>query len=386
MAHFRSFAAAMVLAPLFALPVVAQTYPSKPVRVVIPWPPGRCPGSRRGCWFWGGDGTKPPGWWHNILRRVVNALSLVAMLFALPVVAQTYPSKPVRVVIPWPPGGSNDIVGRIVMQKVAENTGQQFVIDNRAGAAGSIGADVVAKSPADGYTLMVHSTSHVGNASMYKKLPYDTLKDFAGVGLLAAQPGVLVVHASLPVKSVREFIALAKSRPGQINYSSSGNGSAPHLSMALFVAMTGIKIVHIPYKGGAPQVTALLSGETQASLATVSTVLTHIHAGRVRALGVASAQRSATLPDVPTIAEAGVPGYEMNPWIGVFAPAATPREIINRVNAEINKALKQPDVSQNLASQALDPWSSTPEEFDARIRTDYEKYAKLIALTGAKVD
>jgi tripartite-type tricarboxylate transporter receptor subunit TctC len=272
------------------------------------------------------------------------------------------------------------------MQKVAENTGQQFVIDNRAGAAGSIGADVVAKSPADGYTLMVHSTSHVGNASMYKKLPYDTLKDFAGVGLLAAQPGVLVVHASLPVKSVREFIALAKSRPGQINYSSSGNGSAPHLSMALFVAMTGIKIVHIPYKGGAPQVTALLSGETQASLATVSTVLTHIHAGRVRALGVASAQRSATLPDVPTIAEAGVPGYEMNPWIGVFAPAATPREIINRVNAEINKALKQPDVSQNLASQALDPWSSTPEEFDARIRTDYEKYAKLIALTGAKVD
>ena len=320
------------------------------------------------------------------VRALALLFAAVAMLFALPVVAQTYPSKPVRVVIPWPPGGSNDIVGRIVMQKVAESTGQQFVIDNRAGAAGSIGADVVAKAPADGYTLMVHSTSHVGNASLYKKLPYDTLKDFAGVGLLAAQPGVLVVHASLPVKSVREFIALAKSRPGQINYSSSGNGSAPHLSMALFVAMTGIKVVHIPYKGGAPQVTALVSGETQASLATVSTVLTHIHSGRVRALGVASAQRSGTLPDVPTIAEAGVPGYEMNPWIGVFAPAGTPREIINRLNAEINKALKHPDVSQNLASQALDPWSSTPEEFDARIRTDYEKYAKLIALTGAKVD
>jgi tripartite-type tricarboxylate transporter receptor subunit TctC len=320
------------------------------------------------------------------MRRSVLFAALSLMLAAGGVLAQEYPNKPVRVVIPWPPGGSNDIVGRIVLQKVGESLGQQFVIDNRAGAAGSIGADVVAKAPADGYTLMVHSTTHVGNASIYKKLPYDTLKDFTGVALMAAQPGALTVHPSLPVKSVREFIALAESRPGQINYSSSGNGSAPHLSMALFISMTGIKIVHIPYKGGAPQVTALVSGETQASLATVSTVLTHIHSGRLRPLGVSSSKRSGALPDVPTIAEAGVPGYEMNPWIAVFAPAGTPKEIVNRLNSEINKALKHPDVSQSLAHQALDPWIGTPEEFDARLKSDYDKYAKLIKLTGAKID
>ncbi|MEO7726343.1 MAG: tripartite tricarboxylate transporter substrate-binding protein, partial [Burkholderiales bacterium] len=194
-------------------------------------------------------------------RSIVLAM-LPLLSAAGAVSAQQYPSKPVRVVIPWPPGGSNDVVGRIVLQKVAEYAGQQFIIDNRAGAAGSIGADVVAKAPPDGYTIMVHSTSHVGNAHLYKKLPYDTLRDFTGVALLAAQPGALTIHPSLPVKTVKEFIALAKARPGTINYSSSGNGSAPHLSMALFVAMTGINIVHVPYKGGAPQVTALVSGET----------------------------------------------------------------------------------------------------------------------------
>jgi tripartite-type tricarboxylate transporter receptor subunit TctC len=307
-------------------------------------------------------------------------------LIAGAVSAQQYPNKPVRVVIPWPPGGSNDVVGRIVMQKVAEYAGQQFIVDNRAGAAGSIGADVVAKAPPDGYTIMVHSTSHVGNAHLYKKLPYDTLKDFTGVALLAAQPGALTIHPSLPVKNVKEFIALAKARPSTINYSSSGNGSAPHLSMALLVAMTGINLVHVPYKGGAPQVTALVSGETQASLATVSTVLVHVQSGRLRALGVSSSKRSGTMPEVPTIAEAGVPGYEMSPWIGVFVPAATPKEIITRLNSEINKALKSSDVSQLLASQALDALGGTPEEFDARIKADYDKYAKLIKLTGAKVD
>ena len=318
------------------------------------------------------------------MKSLIAGVALA--LIAGAAVAQTYPSKPVRVVIPWPPGGSNDVVGRIVLQKVGEYTGQQFIIDNRAGAAGSIGADVVAKAPPDGYTLMVHSTSHVGNAHLYKKLPYDTLKDFTGVALLAAQPGALTIHPSLPVKTVKEFIALAKARPGTINYSSSGNGSAPHLSMALLVAMTGINIVHVPYKGGAPQVTALVSGETQASLATVSTVLVHVQSGRLRAIGVSGAKRSGTMRDVPTIAEAGVPGYEMSPWIGVFAPAATPRDIINRLNAEVNKALKSPDVSNLLATNALDALGGTPEEFDARLKVDYEKYAKLIKLTGAKVD
>ena len=299
---------------------------------------------------------------------------------------QAYPVKPVRVVIPWPPGGSNDVVGRIVMQKVAESLGQQFVVDNRPGASGAIGAEPVAKAPPDGYTIMVHSTTHLGNQHLYKKLPYDVIRDFAPVGTLAAQPGALAIHPSLPVKTVKEFIALAKSRPGQINYSSSGNGSAPHLSMALLTSMTGIDLVHVPYKGGAPQVTALVGGESQASLATISTVLVHVKSGRLRALGVSSAKRSTILPDLPTISEAGVPGYEMSPWIGVYAPANTPKAIIDKLNAESNKALKHPDVANSLTNQVLDPQPSTPEEFALRIKIDYEKYGKLIRATGVKID
>ena len=299
---------------------------------------------------------------------------------------QAWPAKPVRVVIPWPPGGSNDVVGRIVMQKVGESLGQQFIVDNRPGASGAIGADPVAKAPPDGYTIMVHSTTHLGNAHLYKKLPYDTLKDFAPVGTLAAQPGALATHPSLPAKSVKEFIGLARAQPGQINYSSSGNGSSPHLSMALLTSMTGIKVVHIPYKGGAPQVTALMGGEAQASLATISTVITHVKSGRLRALGVSSAKRSGMMPDVPTIAEAGVPGYEMSPWIGVYVPANTPKAIIDKLNAESNKALKHPDVANSLTNQVLDPQPSTPEEFAQRIKVDYEKYGKLIRATGMKID
>ncbi|MBX3662116.1 MAG: tripartite tricarboxylate transporter substrate binding protein [Burkholderiales bacterium] len=323
--------------------------------------------------------------------KAVLSMAGVALVAAfgapLAAQAQNYPSKVVRVVIPWPPGGSNDVVGRVVMQKVSEALGQQFVIDNRGGASGSIGADVVAKAAPDGYTIMVHSTTHVGNAHLYgKKLAYDTLKDFTGIGMLSAQPGVLTAHPSLPVKNVKEFIALAKSRPGQINYSSSGNGSAPHLQMALLISMTGINITHVPYKGGAPQVTALMAGETQVSFATVGTVINHIRNGKLRPLGLGSTKPSKALPNVPTLAESGVPGYDMSPWIGAFAPAGTPRPIIDRLNAEINKALALPDVIKTLENQALDPSPSTVDQFNATIKTDYEKYGKLIKLTGAKVE
>jgi len=323
---------------------------------------------------------------NTFLTRACLALAAAVLCPAL-AQAQAYPSKLVRVVIPWPPGGSNDVVGRIVMQKVGEALGQQFVIDNRGGASGSIGADVVAKAAPDGYTIMVHSTTHVGNAHIYgKKLAYDTLKDFTGVGMLSAQPGVLTVHPSLPVKSVKEFISLAKARPGQINYSSSGNGSAPHLQMALLISMAGIDITHVPYKGGAPQVTALMAGETQASFATIGTVITHIRNGKLRPLGLGSTRPSKALPGVPTIASAGVPGYEMSPWIGVFAPAATPKPVIERLNAEINKALTLPDVIQKLEHTALDPAPGTVDQFNAALKSDYEKYGKLIRMTGAKIE
>jgi len=262
----------------------------------------------------------------------------LALAFGAPLAAQAqnYPAKTVRVVIPWPPGGTNDIVGRIVAQKLSESMGQQFVVDNRGGAAGSIGADLVAKAPADGYTLMVHSATHLGNAHLYgKKLAYDTLKDFAGVSLMSAQPGALTAHPSLPVKSTQEFLKLARARPGEILYSSSGNGSAPHLQMALLMSMANLKLIHVPYKGGAPQITALVAGEAQVSFATIGTVINQIRQNRLRALGVGSAQRARALPEVPTIAESGVPGYEMAPWIAMFAPAGTPKPIIDRLNAEI---------------------------------------------------
>ena len=258
------------------------------------------------------------------------------------------------------------------------------MIDNRPGASGVLGAEIVSRLPGDGYTLMVHSTTHVGNPWTYKKLPYDTLKDFVGVGLLVGQPGVLVVHPSLPVKSTKEFIALAKSRPGQINFSSSGNGSAPHLSMALFMSLSKTNLLHVPYKGGAPAVTAIVSGETQAMIATLATIITQIQSQRVRPLAVSSAQRLKLVPELPTLSESGVPGYEMNPWVGVFAPAGTPRAIVEQLNAEINRTLQMPDVVQTLATQGAEPWIMTADQFQERLRADYTKYGELIKLAGVR--
>jgi tripartite-type tricarboxylate transporter receptor subunit TctC len=300
--------------------------------------------------------------------------------------AQAWPVKPVRVVIPWPPGGANDIAGRTVMAKFTAALGQQFVIDNRGGAAGTIGSEQVARAAPDGHTLMVQSTTHVANAHLYPKLPYDVLRDFAPVGLISSQALVLTVHPSMPVRTVREFVALAKARPGEVIYSSAGNGSAPHLSMALFAQMTGTRMIHVPYKGGGPQVIALLGGESQASLAVIASLVGHIRGGRLRALGVSSLERARSLPDVPTIASAGVPGFEMSPWIGLFAPAGTPRPVIDRLNAELQRVLAQPDVAQSLADQGLDPWMATPDAFTQRVAADFEKYGRLVRLTGARVD
>jgi tripartite-type tricarboxylate transporter receptor subunit TctC len=311
---------------------------------------------------------------------------VILSLVAGAVWAQSYPVKPVRVVIPWPPGGSNDIVGRIVVQKLSEMTGQQFIVDNRGGAAGTIGADLVAKSPPDGYTIMVHSATHVANPHLYGKLPYDTLKDFVGVAPLSVQIGMLIVHPSLPVKTVKELIALAKTKPGQITYSSSGNGSFVHLTMAMFNAMAGIKMTHVPYKGGGPAAVSIASGETQAQIGTIGAVLQQIKSGRVRPLAVTSDYRVEAFPNVPTLAEAGVPGYEFTAWIGMLAPGGTPKAIVDKLNADVNKVLRMPDVVSTLKSQTLDPLIMTPEQFARRLRSDYDKYEKVIKLTGAKID
>lgn len=319
-----------------------------------------------------------------IARRLLLApcLGFIVIGAAL---AQDYPVKPVRVLVPWPPGGANDIVARIIAQKLTENLGQQFVVDNRAGASGLIGAELVARGDADGYTLMVHSTTHVANAHMFKKVPYDTLRDFVGVTALGRQVGVLALHPSMPTRTVKEFVALAKSRPGQIVYASSGNGSFVHLAMALIGSMTGTSMIHIPFKGGGPASTSLVSGETQAMVATIGSTLAHINANRLRAIGVTSDARVKQLPNVPTIAE-DVPGYEFTAWVGAFVAAKTPLPIVNRLNAELKRALEAPDVARKLQDQTLDPMYMTTSQFDQRIRADFNKYAKLIHLTGAKVD
>ncbi|MGH8619800.1 MAG: Bug family tripartite tricarboxylate transporter substrate binding protein [Burkholderiales bacterium] len=318
---------------------------------------------------------------HSFASMPVIAFAALAVM---PAAAQTYPAKTVRVITPWPTGGLTDVVGRLVFQKISETTGQPFIIDNRPGATGTIGADLVAKSKPDGYTLMVHSTSHVGNPHLYKNLPYDTLKDFTGVGLLSAQSGLLVVHPSLPVRNVKELLAFARARPDQILYATSGSGSFSHLAIALLTSMTGTKMTHVPYKGGGPATTSIVAGETQFLVGSPAAVVTQLEAKRLRLIAVSADTRLAQFPDVPTVAEAGVPGYEFRGWVGVFAPAGTPKTIIDRVNAEIRNAQNAPDMKARL--EPFEPWTMTPEQTAARIRSDYDKYGLLIKLTGTKLE
>jgi tripartite-type tricarboxylate transporter receptor subunit TctC len=299
--------------------------------------------------------------------------------------AQAYPSKPVRVVIVFPPGGATDIVGRIAFQKVGEQVNQQFVIDNRAGAGGTIGAAFVAKSPPDGYTVMVYSTTLLANAHLYRKLPYDALRDFVGITPVARLVNVLVVHPSMPVRTTKDFIALAKARPGDISYGSAGVGALQHLSMSLLANMSGVKMVHVPYKGGAPAAVATASGEIQALLTPISEVLPHIKSGRVRPIAVSSEGRVTQLPEVPTIGET-IPGYEFSSWMGTFAPAGTPKPVVDKLNAELKKAVSDPDVASNLSAQTLDPMYLTPEEFAKRMRADHEKFGHIVKLSGARLD
>lgn len=317
--------------------------------------------------------------------RIAAALILAALLSPLTALAQAYPAKAVRVIVVFPPGGSNDVVARIVFQKMTDQLGQTFVIDNRGGAAGTIGADVVAKSPPDGYTLMVQSATHIANAHLYKNLPYDTLGDFIGITTMARQVAMLVVHPSMPVKTTKEFIALAKKHPGEVVYGSAGSGSFLHLAMGLLNYTTGTKMIHVPYKGGGPVNIAIASGEIQAVIATIASVIPNIRAERVRPIAVTSEKRTTQFPDIPALAEA-VPGYEFTAWIACFAPKGTPRPIVDRLNAELKKVLDHPDVAKNLSSQTLDPMYMTPEQFAQRLKSDYEKYANVVRISGAKIE
>lgn len=321
-------------------------------------------------------------------RRLASALLAAALtLPALLAIAQPqWPVKPVRMLVPWPPGGSNDIVARAIAPRLSETIGQQVVIENRGGAAGTVGAEVVARSEPDGYTLMLHSVTHVSNATLYRKLPYDTLKDFTPVGMVSTQPTLLVVHPSFPVKSVKDLLSIARARPKEVFYASAGNGSAPHLSMMLFSMVGKVELVHVPYKGGGPAMAAVLSGEVPLMLATVPSVMGQIKAGKLRAVATASSRRLLSLPDIPTIAESGLPGYEMSPWMGLWAPRGMQRPLAERINGALNKVLALPDVRDALLQQGIEPWAMSVDEFTKLLPRELERYAKLITLSGARVD
>ena len=296
---------------------------------------------------------------------------------------QAYPNKPVRMIVPYS-SGNTDTVARIFGQKLGERLGQQLVIDNRPGAGATIGAEIAARAPADGYVLFFGSLSHAINVTLYKKLNYDLVKDFAPVSLLMANPYVLAVHPSLPVQSLPQLIALAKARPRTLNYASSGTGS--FLAAEYFSSMAGLKMNNVPYKSGAPAAIALISGQVEVGLMSVSAAMPHIKSGKLRGMGVTSAQRSALAPDLPTISEAGVPGFEVSTWHGVLAPAGTPREIILRLNEESIKLLKLPDVQKRLRVSDSVTIGSSPEQFAAHIRSEIAKWAKVVTESGAAVE
>jgi len=308
-------------------------------------------------------------------RLAFAALTAIAAASAH---AQWSPSRPVRMIVPFPPGGAVDVVGRIVASRLPERLGQQVVVDNRGGANAVIGTEITARAAADGHTILVVPAGHAITPSVTKKLPYDTLRDFASVGLIGNGAYVLVVHNGVPAKSVSEFVALAKSRPGQLNYASTGHGNATHLAGELFKVLAGIDMVGVNYKGGGPALTDLIGGQIAAFFSGVASGTAQIKAGKIRALGVTTLRRSGALPDVPTIAEAGVPGYEVDGWYGLLAPAATPPAVIRRLNDELSALVNQADMKERLLAAGIDARPSTPAEFHARIARDMARWAEVV--------
>lgn len=314
-------------------------------------------------------------------------LSLLPAMFALPVAAQNFPHKPVRMIIPFSAGGAADVPGRIVMHKLGDALKQQVIVENRPGAGSTIGAETAAKSAPDGYTIFMISNTHFVSAALHKKLAYDSLNDFTPVTQITSAPNVLVVHPSLPAKSIKELIALAKAKPGQIDYASSGNGSTQHLTGALFANMAGINMTHIPYRGSGPVTSDLLGGQVMVAFPGIAGMLPHIKSGKLRPLGVTGSKRSPELPTVPTIAEGGVRGYEMVAWFGVAAPKGLPRDIQLKLHGELLRVLKTPEMSKSLQSVGQEPvWQDAPEQFFGFMKVEAAKWAKVVKDSGAAID
>ena len=326
---------------------------------------------------------------HHLIERFSRALIPVALALILHATAsaQPYPSKPVRFIIPYPAGSSsNDIFGRVLAQRLSDATGQQFVVDNRSGASGHIGGEMVAKAAPDGYTLLLGTNGGIAISPSVSKLAYDPLRDLAPVTLFGIVPYIMVVHASVPATTVAEFIALAKAKPGQLKFASSGVAGTPHLCGEMLKALAHIDLLHVPYKGGAPATIDLLGGHVQAYFSGIPAQLSHIRAGRVRALAITTLKRSTTMPDLPTFDESGVTGYDANSWMGMFAPARAPKPLIQRLHGEIEAIMKSPEMREPMTTQGIEPVALGPQAFAASIRADFEKYARVIRAAGIKLD
>lgn len=323
----------------------------------------------------------------TLSRRFLMLALAAAVPLCGPAQAQGFPTKPVRIVVTFPPGGSSDAAARLVAPRLAERLGQPVLVENRPGAGGGIGLEAVAKAPADGHTLVLASAGGLtANPSLYAKINYDPARDFAPIGLFGTSPFVLIASDKLPAASVKDVVALAKARPGGLSYASGGNGTAMHLSGELLKSMTGSFIVHIPYRGSAPAVTAAGAGETQLAIADIASAQPLARAGRVKLLGVMGRERSTLAPELPTLAESGVPGFEASGWFALLAPAGTPAPVVARLNAELNAVLRAPELRQQFAQAGLEPLTSTPQELAALMRSETEKWARVIKQSGAKVD
>ncbi len=320
-------------------------------------------------------------------RTVLIAITIAAgIVFSAPASAQTFPAKAVRIVVPFPPGGPADVLGRMLGQKLAERWGQSVVIDNRAGAAGNIGAEFVARSAADGYTLLLNATSQVINGSMYAKLAFDPIKDFTPITEVASYMLVLVVHPSVPVTTLAQFVALAKAKPGQISVANTGAGTPTHLAAELFKSTAGINFLLVPYKGAAPANTDLLGGQVVAMFNNPINALPHAKAGKLRALAVTGIERLSIAPELPTIAESGYPNFEAGTWYGFFGPAQLPPEIVAKIHADVVTVLRLPDIQQKLGAQGWDTIGNTPAEFAAVLKSDFDKWAKVVKAAGLRAD
>lgn len=316
------------------------------------------------------------------MKRFLAALLLAPCL----AVAQSYPAKPVRMIVPFPPGGGTDVIARVTAQHLSRYWGQPVVVDNKPGASGIIGSDIVAKSVADGYTLLLQSTQHSINLNLYKQLPYDTLRDFAPVAYIAAAPFLMLVHPAVPASNVQELIAYIKTQPGGINYASSGIAGGAHLAGAMLATAAGVQLTHIPYKGGGPALADVIGGQVPLVFDPIPSSIGHVRGGRLKVIAITSAQRSALMPEVPTVAESGVPGFAVSSFFALYAPAATPKDIVNKINADVNRILELPDVKEQFAALGAEPIAMTPDQFALQLRTEIAKFAKAIKDSGAKAE